>query len=307
MSDKTGIEWTNHTFNPWWGCSRVSPGCRFCYADRDAQRYGYQLWRRHGARRMLTKAWDQPAVWNRAAERAGVAAMVFCASMADVFEDHPDVAEPRKQLWDLIEATPWLRWQLLTKRPENVAGMVPWGSDWPSWVWLGVSAENQQWADTRIPLLLELPAKVRFVSAEPLLGPLDLAAYLIEEQRVTNPIEDAPDGAVIDGMERHGDWWDRIEHLHWLIAGGESGPRARPMHPDWATSLRDQCVNADVPFLFKQWGEWRPLADNECALIGDEWPAGTYGAMCRRVGKRAAGRELDGRTWDEFPRELVTA
>src|SRR5690242_7980724 len=99
---------------------------------------------------------------------------VFCASMADVFEDHSDLEEPRKRLWDLIEATPWLCWQLLTKRPENVAGMAPWGDEWPSWVWLGVSAENQRWADTRIPVLLEIPARTKFISAEPLLGPIDL-------------------------------------------------------------------------------------------------------------------------------------
>jgi len=162
MSDTTRISWTDMTHNPWWGCARVSPACRFCYADSTAQRWGFQVWRRHGERRMLSEAnWAKPLRWNRDAERAGVPAKVFCASMADVFEDHPDVAEPRKRLWGLIEVTPWLRWQLLTKRPENVAGMVPWGSRWPSWVWLGTSVENQRYADERIPILLRLRATAR--------------------------------------------------------------------------------------------------------------------------------------------------
>jgi protein gp37 len=155
MTDITAIEWTDHTFNPWWGCSRVSPACRFCYADRDAQRYGHQVWRRHRPRRMLSEAnWQRPLRWNRDAQRARVPAKVFCASMADVFEDHPDVAAPRERLWGLIEATPWLIWQLLTKRLENISPMVPWGSEWPPHVWVGTSVENQRYADERIPVLV---------------------------------------------------------------------------------------------------------------------------------------------------------
>jgi len=176
MSDVTAIEWTDHTFNPWWGCSRVSPACRFCYADRDAQRNGHQVWRRHGPRRMLSEAnWQRPLRWNRDAERAGIPAKVFCASMADVFEDHPDVAAPRERLWGVIEATPWLTWQLLTKRPENIARMVPWGSEWPPHVWVGTSVENQRYADERIPVLVSaaVQARIRFLSCEPLLGPVD--------------------------------------------------------------------------------------------------------------------------------------
>jgi protein gp37 len=137
------IEWCDHTFNPWWGCARVSPGCRFCYAERDARRYGHQVWGRHGPRRLLSEAnWRLPLRWDRDAERAGVPALVFCASMADVFEDHPQVVESRQRLWRLIEDTPHLRWLLLTKRPENVPAMVPrsWAGAWPEQVWLaGVS------------------------------------------------------------------------------------------------------------------------------------------------------------------------
>jgi len=230
MSTATKIEWTANSFNPWWGCSRVSPGCRFCYADRDAQRYGQKVWRRHGPRRMLSEAnWARPLKWNRDAARARTPVRVFCASMADVFEDHPSVAEPRQRLWDLIEATPWLRWQLLTKRPENVPRMVPWGDSWPSWVWLGVSAENQRWAGARIPLLLNIPAAVRFVSAEPLLGPVDLGGYL----RRTG----SPGGG-----------------LHWLIAGGESGPKARPCDLAWLRSITAQCQDTGIPVFVKQLG-----------------------------------------------------
>lgn len=179
MTDTTKIEWTHHTFNPWWGCARVSPACRSCYADTLATRYGHHVWRRHGERRMLSdENWRKPLRWNRDAEAAGVPARVFCASMADVFEDHPQVAEPRERLWGLIAQTPWLHWQLLTKRIENVAAMAPWGEHWPVNVWLGTSVENQRWAETRIPILLSIPAHIRFLSCEPLLGPIDLSRWL---------------------------------------------------------------------------------------------------------------------------------
>jgi protein gp37 len=149
VSTTTKIEWTDHTFNPWWGCARVSPACRFCYADGTATRWGHELWRRKGPRRMLSEAnWRNPLKWNRAAEAVGQPAKVFCASMADVFEVHP-VAEvnaqldaARLRLWSLIEQTPWLIWQLLTKRPENVAALIPWTEEWPANVWLGTSVKT---------------------------------------------------------------------------------------------------------------------------------------------------------------------
>lgn len=168
--------------------------------------------------------------------------------MADVFEDHPDLEESRKRLWGLIEATPWLRWQLLTKRPENVAGMAPWGRDWPSWVWLGVSAENQRWADTRIPVLLDLPARARFISAEPLLGPIDLG---FDHECGDPPHYPCPPMA------------------DWLIIGGESGGRARPMQLEWARDLLAQCRESEVstvPFV-KQLG----------SVLGRELGAGPKG------------------------------
>lgn len=310
MSDNTKIEWTTHSFNPWWGCSRVSPGCRFCYADRDARRYGHELWRRHGERRMLSDAnWARPLKWNRDAERAGVPTKVFCASMADVFEDHPDVEAPRRRLWDLIEATPWLVWQLLTKRPENIGRMTPWGNggrEWPSNVWAGTSAESQPWADIRLDLLVRNArgASVLFVSAEPLLGPLDLSRWLLPEAGGCN-CGTGPSGYY--GMhERHCGLEQPL--IDWIICGGESGPKARPMAPNWARSLRDQCQAAGVPYLFKQWGEWGPTGqfgignvDSRERLTGAPDERG-FREVIRRVGKKAAGRELDGRTWDEFPR-----
>lgn len=238
MSETTTIEWTDATFNPWWGCSRVSPGCRSCYADTTAQRWGHELWRRKGPRRMLSEAnWRKPLAWNRAAEQAKRPARVFCASMADVFEIHP-VAEinaemdaARARLWGLIEQTPWLIWQVLTKRPENVAALAPWAGAWPENVWLGTSVEDQRRADERIPALLDTPAAVRFLSCEPLLGPVDLtrAGWL------------AP-----DEFERQG--------IGWVICGGESGPGARPMELGWARSLVEQCRDAAVPVFVKQLG-----------------------------------------------------
>lgn len=274
MSDNSAIEWTTHTFNPWWGCARISPACVHCYADSQAQRYGHQVWRRKGPRRLLSEAnWARPVKWNRDAERAGIPAKVFCASMADVFEDHPQVTEARKRLWGVIEATPHLHWQLLTKRPENVAGMVPWRDSWPSWVWIGTSVENQKWADVRIPVLLEIPAAVRFLSCEPLLGHVDIG---LTEEWGGCTCGAGPGSAYgihepYCGLEP-GPAWNR---LHWVIAGGESGPKARRTDPQWFRSLRSQCGIVGVPFFMKQAGavlarEWG--CSDRKGHSPDEWP-----------------------------------
>jgi protein gp37 len=250
MGETTGISWTDHTFNPWWGCFKVSPGCANCYAETFSNRYGHDVWGppKTTSRRLFgTAHWNEPLKWNEAAKRDERQHRVFCASMADVFEDHPLVASERNRLWMLIERTNSLDWLLLTKRPENVLRMSPWhhnpdGLIWPT-VWLGTSVEDQQRADERIPALLEPehPVAVRFLSCEPLLGPVDLTPWL-------------------DGLD-------------WVIVGGESGPGHRAMNPDWARSLRDQCVGAGVAFFFKQ----------------DSGP---------RSGMRP---ELDGQTWHQFP------
>ncbi len=257
MGETTGISWTDHTFNIVWGCERVSPGCAHCYAADLSARYGFDVWGKgpkqgKGHRRILSASyWQQPLRWHRHAQGAGKPAKVFCASMADVFEDHPIVAREREKLWPLIEETTALTWLLLTKRPEQVLHMVPlpWLAGFPANVWIGTSVENQHWADIRIPQLLDIPAKVRFLSCEPLLGPVDLSPWL--------PIY-KPEEA------RRGDAWGQIPWspsakipiypLHWIIVGGESGPKHRPMHPEWARDIRDQCAAADIPFFFKQWG-----------------------------------------------------
>lgn len=249
MAEATKIEWTDHTFNPWWGCSRVSPACRFCYADSQAQRYGHQVWRRHGERRMLSdNNWRQPLRWNRQAEIDGIPAKVFCASMADVFEDHPQLDEPRKRLWDLIEATPWLRWQLLTKRPENVEAMAPWGRSWPEHVWLGCSVETQRFAEQRIPTLLSISAKVRFLSCEPLLGPVDLRRVKTRNRLIdclSGDVIDPSDGAVLYGTPGV---------IDWVIIGGESGPKSRETDVLWMRSLVEQCRTAWAAPFVKQLG-----------------------------------------------------
>ena len=254
------IEWTarrlpngliiiGYTFNTWWGCCKVSQECKHCYAQGIALRYGQQVWGPAATtpRRFFgPEHWQQPLRWNAQAAREGHRRSVFCASMADVFEDHPDVAEARAQLWHLIEETPWLNWLLLTKRPEHIWRFCPWAArgDWPDNVWLGTSIGLQQHAAPRLDALLAHPAVVRFVSCEPLLGPLDLTPWL--------------------------------PRLQWVICGGESGAHARPMWPQWARSLQEQCNEAGVPYFFKQWG-------------------GRHHA--------AGGRLLDGRTWDEMPPE----
>lgn len=300
MTANSKIEWCDHTLNVWWGCARVSPGCVNCYADTLASRWGHQLWRRHGPRKaMSAQYWREPIKWNRTDP-----GRVFCGSMCDPFEAHPtpDVRvmqdTERARLWDLIDRTQNLTWLLLTKRPENVAAMVPWTGDWPRNVWIGTSVEDQARADERIPTLLRLPG-TRFLSCEPLLGPLDLRAHFAGYC----PEHDFPGGFCV---ERH---HPGVQHVDWIIAGGESGAKARPVHPDWIRSLRDQCQKYNRPFHFKQWGEWAPSGSvgigsadrSRSIIVGPPVDDHGCGTELTRVGKKAAGRELDGRTWDEFP------
>lgn len=310
MGDHTAIEWTDRTFNPWWGCSRISPGCRNCYADQLAHRWGHDVFHLGGQHRMLSDAtWRKPLKWNREAQEAGTPLRVFTASMGDVFEDHPQVTAARARLWELIDQTPWLRWQLLTKRPENVSAMVPWKYTWPDHVWIGTSCEDQRRADERIPLLLQINAHVRFLSCEPLVEHVDLSPYLAGRTDVTNHHLAAPEGPAIDGLEHVGDQRTRTARIHWVITGGESGPKARPMNPAWARSLRDQCRAADVPYFFKQWGEWvpsgyyvirsRPVAGS--VLVGEPVDDLGHRIEMTRVGKKRAGRLLDGHLHDAVP------
>lgn len=262
MAENSRIEWTTHTFNAWTGCAKVSPACRFCYAESWDKRFNDgDRWGVNAARPVTSDAnWRKPLAWDRAAAAAGRRDRVFCASLADVFEARDDLIQPRARLWRLIEATPNLDWLLLTKRPENMLSMIPWGiNPWPN-VWLGTTVEDQQRADERIPILLDTPAAVRFLSCEPLLGPVDL-------NEAACPWEQC--------------WGTNVD---WVICGGESGGRhARPMQQEWARSLRDQCQAAGVVFHFKQWGSH----DADGNYVG--------------ASGKSAGRDLDGRTWDELP------
>lgn len=295
MGMNSNIEWTHHTFNPWWGCVKVSPGCAHCYAETFAKRYGHDVWGKDAGRRFFgDKHWNEPVKWNREAKKAGERRRVFCASMADVFEDRPELHEPRFRLGKLIMDTPHLDWLILTKRPENIARLMQadhWmptygGGDYLPNIWLGTTVENQEQAEKRIPELLKVPAAVRFLSCEPLLGPVDISRLLVSKPCWLCGNLDGEAGRCYCGMTTPSE-------IHWVIAGGESGPGARPMHPDWVRGLRDQCQGADVPFFFKQWGEYAPVE-----LLDVD------GKGFVRVGKKAAGRELDGRLWDEFPRTV---
>jgi protein gp37 len=295
MSENSKIEWTNHTFNPWWGCAKVSPGCDHCYAERDSGRFtpGRVLWGVDAERREFgDKHWNEPRRWDKAAAAAGVRARVFCASMADVFDKNaPDGA--RERLWQLIKATPHLDWLLLTKRIGNAKGMLPAdfnAANYPN-VWLGISVVNQEEADRDIKKLLLIPARLRWLSMEPLLGPVDLYPSL------------GP--SMVGGVD--------VPALDWVVLGGESGTHARPMHPAWARAVRDQCAAARVPFLYKQWGEWMPTiheGDKVLLKFPEGQPTGPKqpefyefadGQGMARVGKRVAGRLLDDVQHDGYP------
>lgn len=308
MAETTKIEWADSTWNPWIGCMKVSPACDHCYAeDMMDTRYGRVQWggpgKGAGTRARTSAAyWRKPLQWQKQApqfyDQHGRHRRVFCASLADVFDNEVPV-QWRVDLWNLIRETPHLIWMLLTKRPQNIEGMLPrFWDEISNSVWLGTTAEDQARADRNIPHLLKHDCAVRFVSCEPLLGPIDLWPWLNEAHR-----------------------------LDWIIAGGESGPNARPSHPDWFRSMRDQAADDGVPFFFKQWGEWvgdnGPLECGDDAILdgpvrcawydGDTWHYFKHlfdtpenhsfvGEPVYRLGKHRAGRLLDGVTHDEFPK-----
>ena len=296
MAENSKIEWTHHTFNPWIGCQKVGPGCDHCYAEAmmDA-RLGRVEWGPHGARLRTSPAnWRQPLKWDRDAAAAGERRRVFCASLADVFDNHESIEDEwRHDLWRLIHATPHLDWMLLTKRPGNIRRYRPDYGDVQPNIWLGCTVVNQDEADRDIPKLLAVPARVRFLSMEPLLGPVDLTELKNPAVTIGEHIYSALDCDV----DPEDDEWHGAK-IHLVIVGGESGPGARPMHPDWARSLRDQCQAAGVAFFFKQWGEWITAK----GLPGHMTIGHVFddGFQMIRLGKNAAGRLLDGRTWDQM-------
>lgn len=308
MAENTKIEWAEHTFNPWTGCTAVSPACDHCYAESWAKRSGHVQWGPHGDRRRTSDAnWRLPLKWNAEAARTGKRARVFCASLADVFDNHQSIKDDwRRDLWGLIRGTPHLDWLLLTKRPQNIPRFLHYyqtgngGDLWPN-IWLGTTVENQTEADRRIPQLLAVRAKVRFLSCEPLLGPLDLMK--VGGWRECNSDEYGPGMEFLNALNVPTMSNQTRSQIHWVICGGESGPGARPMHPDWARSLRDQCQAAGVAFHFKQWGEFSTVAPVSTTLPLTLRPRQYWrdGPAVYRVGKKAAGRLLDGLSWDEVP------
>ncbi len=262
MGAETEIAWTDKTFNPWWGCVRVSPGCEHCYAETWDKRYGGKNWGAQAPRRFFgDKHWNEPRKWNKAALTGGGRARVFCASMADVFEDRRDLDDQRARLFALIAETPALDWQLLTKRPENMVRLAPatWTAGWPANVWAGTTVEDQKRADERIPHLLRVPAAIRFLSAEPLLSGLDLRSAL-RLARHHQATFHAATGTLVPVTDK----WIRSYNINtgqeaapeidWLIVGGESGGGARPMHLEWARSLVEQCKAAGTAVFCKQLG-----------------------------------------------------
>lgn len=245
MAENSNIEWTDHTFNPWIGCTKVSPACDHCYAEKWDARFGGKHWGVRSDRR-LTKTWRNPIKLNKQAEGAIKRPRVFCASLADVFDNHKSIkTEWRANLWNLIKETPNLDWLLLTKRPQNIAKMLPddWRDGYPN-VWLGTTVENQVEANRRIPHLLSVPAKMRFLSCEPLLGEIDLTRINHDDMIIIDSLNGR---CSLDGDAND------CNKLDWIITGGESGPNFRHANPDWFRSLRDQCEAAGTAFLFKQW------------------------------------------------------
>lgn len=323
----TGIEWTDETWNPVTGCDHVSPGCDHCYAERMAVRLAGRAGYPADEPFRVTlhpDRLDQPSRWRKPRR-------VFVNSMSDLFHrDVPD--EFIAEVFAVMGAAEQHTFQVLTKRPQRMARLL----SSPEWsarlvhdhgipaagrgpfpnVWLGTSVENQRYAELRIPHLLATPAAVRFLSIEPLLGPISLRwakwhDYYRDGWRERGEVQDEYDGA---------------RRLDWVIVGGESGPGARPMHPAWVRTLRDHCTAAGVPFFFKQWGAWGPegpldARPSSLALDGTLYAPGElsfpdgprWGEALRaghgdgqlvatyRAGKKVAGRELDGRTWDEAP------
>lgn len=300
--ENSKIGWTHHTFNPWEGCTKVSPACDHCYAERDrAHRRKTVVWGAGQPRRRMKTTWSKPPRWNREAEKNGVRYKVFCASLADVFDGETvsDLNAWRKDLWKLIEDTPNLYWLLLTKRPQNIRRMVPshWMNRFPEHVWIGASAENQAMLELRAPIIASLPATVRFLSCEPLLSHLDLGPYLGDHdchacnKRFWGDDLRAPHLKSVDFTDHGGEsaldtcpycgydntdeedatvGFDNLEPtINWVIAGGESGPSFRPVNMSWLRSIRDQCSAANVPFFLKQFSGMRPETEPE--LDGKRW------------------------------------
>lgn len=280
MGENTKIEWATHTWNPWIGCTKVGPPCDFCYAENMMdRRYGRVKWGA-GQPRVRTSGqnWRQPIKWNKAAREAGRRDTVFCLSLGDIWDNEVD-PQWRGEAFYLMRSTPNLIYLLLSKRIGNAIDMCR-NVDLPRNAALGATMADQKEWDRDLPKLLEaatvLHAEFTFASVEPMLGPIDCLG----------------------------------QFPSWMICGGESGPHARPMHPDWPRSLRDQCDAADVPFLFKQNGEWRPTGGHSERIMSAK-EEGACPVVFHpdgdvvRVGKVKAGRLLDGIEHNGFPAAIT--
>lgn len=360
MSDKTGIEWTDATWNPVTGCSKVSQGCKHCYAERDWARLSANPGTKYFGRDFTDVATHAevlplPCRWTKPRR-------IFVNSMSDLFHE----AVPFwfiAAVFGVMAGASWHTFQVLTKRPKRMLEFFAWldahpdraefdsprlqekypGSDWRpflcadlasrllpdqgdglrvaiagQWplpnVWLGVSVEDQATADERVPLLLQVPAAVRFISAEPMLGPVDLTMIPHSVGYGSSPCDGCGTSVARDALDgsthcESGCDGPILTSLDWVITGGESGPNARPMHPVWARDLRDQCAAAGVPFLHKQNGEWaekeqaEAISDFSDVLRGGDGSRviTRHGAIFYRIGKKAAGRLLDGVEHNGYP------
>ncbi len=347
MSENSKIEWCDHTFNSWEGCQKVGPGCDHCYTETRNARFGGGTavnWGPGAPRRRTSAAnWRKPLQWNRDGTFYAIHGRrqrVFCASLADWLDNAVPI-EWRVDLLDLIRQTENLDWLLLTKRIGNWMKLLQDASDYafnhrrdelytwiegwlegnaPANVWLGATIVNQAEANRDIEKTLMTPARRRFLSMEPLLGPVDLRAWFDPTGVCCMREMQSCEGCPADAPWIHGPTTEYAEdgtgyrspEIDWVIVGGESGAGARAMHPEWAHELRDQCAAYGVPFLFKQWGEWLPAeTDIDSYAVANDGSDRELDGRLRlmtigsqqflRVGKRAAGRLLDGRTHDEFP------
>jgi protein gp37 len=329
MSENTAIEWTDATVNFWWGCTKVGPGCDHCYAETWDKRTGGAHWGPHAPRRWIKGASEALRRINRTAlaflKKHGRQPRVFMHSMSDIF-DNAVPPEWQTEALSAVVLAHNVQVQLVTKRIGNVEeawARVGW--PWPENAGLMITVCNQTEADRDIPRLLALKARLGIpwvgLSVEPMLGPVDLSPWHGVHHHPANRTDDPETLAAINAVISAARTQFRAEHgntgLDWVICGGESGPHARPMHPDWARSLRDQCAAAGVPFFFKQWGEWGPSTPEEAAgnprsgwrclaahphvaKAAELYPeAGA--AFIEHKGKKAAGRLLDGREWNQFP------
>lgn len=329
---ETSIQWTatprpdgtfapGYTFNPWIGCAKVSPGCKHCYASVDtfarvSSSRGLPLWGEDAHRHVTSdENWRKPLRWNREAAAMGERRKVFCASLADVFEARDDLDAHRARLWELINKTPHLDWLLLTKRPEEILRRIPerWRAGLPANVWIGTTVESQAAADERIPHLLRVPARVRFLSCEPLLERVDLRRIdlgasipimLDDGRRAHVAMRQYPDGSrwtldALGGIVSRSDAAHPVDSIGWVIIGGESGAKARPFDVAWPRDIAQQCRAASVPVFMKQAG-----SNPQDHGTGLDWPEGV--SFTRGVGPGSRVLLVDRAGGDpaEWPEDL---